>query len=187
MNSVPLAHWPRTCLCPNSSPFSRPRSLHGNNCLARSWLDPLQRPVYRASITCRLTKVERAVLPRLLHSHPPLRIHRGIQYSAIIRRVPPDLLRWQWGTTIFQTPTHIIIQCPLYQDACRCHLLSTVPTLSTNIIFSTKAGGPALGWLIEKTQARVRPGLPEPPPEDQSTRALKAHYFYTSYISNYEF
>jgi hypothetical protein len=79
------------------------------------------------------------------------------EYNA--RHCPraPDPHGCQCRQAPLQTADHIITACPLFDEAQEEFLRPAAPTLSTSIIFGTKAGGRALAQFIEATQACVRP------------------------------
>jgi hypothetical protein len=61
---------------------------------------------------------------------------------------------------------YVIFHCELHREARDHHLRPMAESLSSNIIFGTKAGGEALAQFVEPSQACVRPRRREPAPED---------------------
>jgi hypothetical protein len=79
------------------------------------------------------------------------------EYNARHRPRAPDPHGCQCGQALIQTVDHIIIDCPRFNEARERFLRPVSATLSTPILFGTKAGGTALANFIETTQACVRP------------------------------
>ena len=88
------------------------------------------------------------------------------EYNTRHRPRAPDPHDCPCGLTPLQTVDHLLLECPLFKEARERFLRPAAPTLSTAILFGTKAGGNALAKFIEVTQVCVRPRRQTP--EDHS-------------------
>jgi hypothetical protein len=69
----------------------------------------------------------------------------------------PDPHNCQCSQTPLQTAEHVIMQCPLFNEAQDALLKPINPAPSLPILFGTKVGSTALTKFIESTQACIRP------------------------------
>jgi hypothetical protein len=163
----------------SSPPPHQSSPSYGTSRAAKPFGNMARRPPPKPSVLCPPSTANqqttwihprhsRVIPAGTLHCYPPS--HRTRLYQGILRATStacprPTRLSLQHHHPSKHPPTSAT-QWPVFQGAREHHINPTIPTLSINIIFGTRAGGAALAKFIEETWTCVQPRRREPLPED---------------------